>query len=293
VVVAEVVVPGDLAAEEDRLAAHALLEEGVPDAVHERHSPVGADHVGHGSTGTQVIEDRRAGIPGEQCLGEQRGDEVAGNELTCLVDEEAAVGVAVPGDAEVSPLGDHALADLAAVLLEQRVGLVVGERPVDLEVHQHRLERRPGEDQGCEPAGDAVRRVHHDLEREERVGVDEAVQVPHVRGVQVLRRARHALGDGRQLAQGERAPHELGHTLLAGEGQGSLADELHAVVLRRIVRGRDHRAAVEPALGDPEVEHLGRDQPDVEDRRPGGRGTGGERLEQPRRRGPRVHADAQ
>src|SRR5450756_2273792 len=38
VVVAEVVVPGDLAAEQHRLAAHALLEEGVPDAVEQRHA---------------------------------------------------------------------------------------------------------------------------------------------------------------------------------------------------------------------------------------------------------------
>ena len=37
-------------------------------------------------------------------LGEERGGEVAGDELARVVDEEAAVGVAVEGDAEVGAL---------------------------------------------------------------------------------------------------------------------------------------------------------------------------------------------
>ena len=143
---AEVVVTRDLAAEEDLLAAHALLEERVTDAVHERHATVGGDHVGNGAAGAQVVEDRRPRVLVQQRLGEQRRDEVAGHELAVLVDEEAAVGVAVPGDAEVGLLGQHALADLAAVLFEQRVGLVVGERAVDLEVHLDALDRRVRED---------------------------------------------------------------------------------------------------------------------------------------------------
>ena len=104
----------------------------------------------------------------QQRLGEQRRDEVAGHELAVLVDEEAAVGVAVPGDAEVGLLGHTALADLAAVLLEQRVGLVVGEGAVDLEVQLDAVDRRALEDQRRELAGDAVGGVHHDAVRRER-----------------------------------------------------------------------------------------------------------------------------
>ena len=37
-----------------------------------------------------------------------------GDELAGAIDEEAAVGVAVPGDADVGPLGDDALDDVAA-----------------------------------------------------------------------------------------------------------------------------------------------------------------------------------
>ena len=43
----------------------------------------------------------------QERLGEQRRDEVAGDELAGAVDEEAAVGVAVPGDADVGLLGDR------------------------------------------------------------------------------------------------------------------------------------------------------------------------------------------
>ncbi len=41
--------------------------------------------------------------------------------------------------------------------------------------------------------------------------------------------------------------------------------ELHAVVLGRIMRGRDHHAAVEAELSDREVERVGRNHSDVDD----------------------------
>ena len=70
-----------------------------------------------------------------------------------VVDEEAAVGVAVPGDAEVGALLDDLAHDELAVLGQQRVGLVVGElavgRPVggdevEAELLEQRADHRPG-----------------------------------------------------------------------------------------------------------------------------------------------------
>ena len=40
-------------------------------------------------------------ILGEQRLGEQRGQEVAVDEAAPLVEEEAAIRVAIPGDAQI------------------------------------------------------------------------------------------------------------------------------------------------------------------------------------------------
>ena len=71
------------------------------------------------------------GVLQQERLGEQRRDEVAGDELAAAVDEEAAVGVAVPGDADVGLLPDDFGGDVAPVLLDERVGLVVRERAVD------------------------------------------------------------------------------------------------------------------------------------------------------------------
>ena len=54
--------------------------------------------------------------------GEQRGDEVAGDELAGLVDEEAAVGVAVEGDAEVGAVVAH-LAEITSSRFSGSSGL--------------------------------------------------------------------------------------------------------------------------------------------------------------------------
>ena len=95
---------GDLAAEHGALLAHAVLEERVADAVDERDAAGALDRLRHRPARADVVEDLRARCLLEDRLGEQRGDEVAGNELAGVVDEEAAVGVAVERDAEVGVL---------------------------------------------------------------------------------------------------------------------------------------------------------------------------------------------
>ena len=75
------------------------------------------------------------------CCGEQRGEEVAVDELAVAVDEEAAVGVAVPRDPEVGALAEDLVDHEAAVLGQERVRLVVGELAVGLPVAGHQLER--------------------------------------------------------------------------------------------------------------------------------------------------------
>ena len=97
----------------------------------------------------------------------------------------------------------------------------------------------------------------------------------------------------RQLLERLAALLELGNTGVAAQRQRPLPYELHAVVLRRVVRGGDHGAAVQPSRGDAEVQHLRGDQPEV-DRGGAARGrAGGEGLEQPERRWARIHAGAE
>src|SRR5512132_3601167 len=115
----------DLSGEQSALLAHAVLDESVADAVHER-DPAGAlDRVPDGPAGSDVVNDLRAGLLLEDGLGEKGRDEIARSELAGVVDEEAAIGVAVESDSELGPLLEHLGDDEVAVLREERVRLVV------------------------------------------------------------------------------------------------------------------------------------------------------------------------
>ena len=101
-------------------------------------------------------------------LGQQRGQEVAVDERALLVDEEAAVGVAVPGDPEVGLLVDDLAHDELAVLGQQRVGLVVGEVAVRLPVGLDQVEPEALEQRPDHRAGHPVAAVDDDPQRPDR-----------------------------------------------------------------------------------------------------------------------------
>ena len=107
-----------------------------------------------------------------------------------------AVGVAVEGQPDVGAvLADGGL-QVDQVGRVQRVGLVVGEGAVELEVQRDDLQRQPGEDDGDGVPAHAVAGVDDDLQRPDAREVDQAVQVRGVLGEHV------ALGD---LADAARA----------------------------------------------------------------------------------------
>ena len=109
---------------------------------------------GHGPAGAHVVEDLAARALREHHLGQQRGHEVAGDELARVVDEEAAVGVTVVGDAEVGTLLARLRDDELAVLGQQRVRLVVREVAVGVEVAADDLDAAgaPGRAAASRPA---------------------------------------------------------------------------------------------------------------------------------------------
>ena len=102
--VAEVVVPRHLAAERRVLLPHAVLDVRMPDAVDQRHAARALDRLRHRPARPHVVDDLRARLLLEHRLREQRRREVARDELAAVVDEEAAVGVAVERDAEIGAL---------------------------------------------------------------------------------------------------------------------------------------------------------------------------------------------
>ena len=102
--------------------------------------------------------------------GEQRGEEVAVDEVAGVVDEEAAVGVAVPGDPEVGALVEHPIDHELAILRQQRVRLVVGELAVRDPVGLDQLEPEPLEQRADHRPGHPVAAVEHHLQGPNRAG---------------------------------------------------------------------------------------------------------------------------
>ena len=145
----------------------------MPDTAHQRDAAGAFDRLRHGPARAHVVDHLRAGLPLEQRRREQRRREVARHELTRIVDEEAAVGVAVEGDTEVGALGKRLLDDEFPVLLEQRVRLVVREAPVRLEVAGHSLDRKPFEDRREHRSRHPIRGVDHYAQRPDAADVDE------------------------------------------------------------------------------------------------------------------------
>ena len=154
--------------------------------------------------------------------------------------------------------------DERAVLLEQRVWLVVREGAVRLEVAADDLDlRQPIEHRRQHRAGHAVGGVDDDPQRRDRVDVDEGEHLVDEAGPDVERRDLAALRDRAESGLGAHA-HVL-EARVAADGQRPGPDDLHARVLLRIVRRGDADPAVEPELADRVVDHLGADHPEVAD----------------------------
>ena len=145
----------------------------MADAVDVRGPAGGGDGVRDRPARAHVVEDLGAGLLGEDALREQRCEEVAVDELAGLVDEEAAVGVAVPGDAEVGALGADAVDDELAVLGQQRVRLVVGEVAVRLPVGRDEVEIQAVEQRADHRPRHPVAAVDDDLQRANLIRLDQ------------------------------------------------------------------------------------------------------------------------
>ena len=143
------------------------------DTVDERNAAGALDRLRHCPARAHVVEDLRARCLLENRFGEEGRDEVAWNELTRVVDEEAAIRVPVEGNAQVGPFRSDLLDDELAIFRKQRVGLVVRERSVRLEEVRHRLDRQAFEDRRKHDSAHAVRRVDHDAQGLHRFDVDE------------------------------------------------------------------------------------------------------------------------
>jgi hypothetical protein len=139
---------------------------------------------------------------------------------------------------------------------------VVREGAVRLEEALHRVDRQALENRRQHRAGHPVRCVDHHAQRSERRGVDEGERAVHEPWIDV-----HLLEVTPSLHSAEAGQRAVAHVeqpRLAADGQRAFADDLHAGVLLRVVRGGHRDAAVEAEVADREIDHLRAHEPDVE-----------------------------
>ncbi len=175
------------------------------------------------------------------------------------VDEEAPVRVAVPRDADVGAFSATTRAMMSR-RFSSMSGLAswFGNRPVDLEAQPRRLAGQPVEEPRSDQAGHAAAGVEHDVERLDDGRIDERHDLVDVGVEQVAALERPPGGAGGsgmvcRVTMSRISPMPAS----PDSGNASRAHHLDAVVLARVVRGGDLRAAVEPVADHREVEHVG------------------------------------
>ncbi len=162
-----------LASEDGSGVGHDLLDEGVPDSCPDRGAAVGPHRLWHRSGRDQVVNDRCAGIAGEKPPGNQCCGGTARYRPAEFVDEEGPVGITVESNAqvEIPPFDEGDQID--KVLGVDRVGRVVRERAIRLQVEAGQIGREPVEDLLDHDTRHAVAAVHSHSESGDLRRVDD------------------------------------------------------------------------------------------------------------------------
>ena len=213
------------------------------------------------------MHDARTRLLAQEGLGEEPHEVVALDELPPLVEEETAIVVAVPGESHIGTARAHRLGGGGTVFLQHGVRHAVREGAVGLVIDLDELERQVRLERSTMSPAPPLPALTTTLSARSCATIHVTEQVLEVLAADVERSV--APGACR-LRREPPTFDERAHLLEAGvgaDGARSLAHELHAVVVRRIVARGHHDPAIEPsgegrevgALGTPEadIEHIG------------------------------------
>ncbi|CAI8316147.1 MAG: Uncharacterised protein [Rhodospirillaceae bacterium] len=231
------------------------LQEHVPGARHHRPATGGGDSSLGRPRHAVVVDDRRPGCrAAEDGLRQQPDDVVSLHEPAFAVEEEAAVEVAVEGDPEIGAQLPHRVGGCLPPIGEQWVGNPIGKGPVRLAVHEAQPHLRWHSLSQClnHRTGAAVSRVEHNVKGSNAFKTSKVHQPVDVSRrtlwtahLPFVRRHRQ-----RRLG-GCPVPHSI-HTVLA-QWRSRLTNKFNAIVLSRIMAGRDHQTAICVLVPCPEV----------------------------------------
>ena len=204
-------------------------------AAHHRHPAGSLDDLLDHAAGAQVVEDH-ALLAAEDILGDEGGDEVHRDDLALLIDEAGAVGVAIEGHTEVELPGADGLLELGQGGVMEGVGLVVGERAVDIAIKRHLVN---GIGEGL-ALGDAHAVGVVDGQLRAAAKVHKGLDVLLVGRENVVRGA--GAGGGRRGIESALGDNllDVGDAADTRDRHRISAAELKAIPLGRIVRGGNH-----------------------------------------------------
>ena len=192
-------------------------------------------------------------------LSDQPDKIVAFDEIAVLVVEEAAVEVAVPGEAEIGAVFDDGAAGAFAPFRQKRVRDAVGQRRVGRVVDLDEFERQVFLEQVDDRPGAAVAGVADDLERLQVQPFDLFQEPLHIGVLAEQRRQHPALGvvaDDREFALRIDKILERFERIVARGGACAVQHHLDAVVVPRIVAGRHHEPGIGTAVVGVEIDLL-------------------------------------
>ena len=236
--------------------AHLILDERVPALAHDGLAAEALGDLDRVPNEPRIVDDARAFVLLEEGFGKEADHVVALDEAALLVEEEAAVEVAVPRHAKVRARFAHDLRRRLAVLLQDGVRHAVREVAVRLVEYLYQLEWEQFLHRVDDGPRRAVACVDDDFIRLQLAHVDIGNDVldVFVKNVYLLDFTRRGCRCGIGLA--DRHRRNVLQPRIARYGTGLRAHELHAVILLRVVARRDHDAAAEPEVRRCEVDHL-------------------------------------
>ena len=192
-----------LAAVDRAALAHGLLDEGVAGAALHGLTVRACDHVAGVQDHAGVVDDAFAGVARQERLRQQADDVFAGDESARAVEQETAVEIPVPRDAQVGPVRAHGVGGHRLVFGQQRVRDPVREGRVgivvDADEPQGRAAAREFLGDGVEGgARHAVARVDQHRHGPQRARVHEIADGARIGGPRVAEILGPA-GAGRRL----------------------------------------------------------------------------------------------
>ena len=150
---------------EDRAGlGHHGLDVGMTDPGPDGFTPMPPDDLRDGSRRDQVVNDPRSRFAGQLTSRDQRGQRRRGHDAALLIDHKTTIRVAVEGESHVCAGLQHLRLEVTHVGWIDRVGLVVGERTVEVEEQRDEFGVQPREHSANRVTAHAVTGIDHHLE---------------------------------------------------------------------------------------------------------------------------------